>query len=85
MATTNRREMIERAALQAGALVGRAGVRAMAARRRCRTLRSLLGHELLASHALMLQLTSRRRSSSRSSPPSARPRSRIAVAARRSS
>lgn len=62
--TTNRRDMIERAALQAGALVDGAGVRAMAGVSEmpgtgAQMLRSLLGHELVASHALMMQLTAK--------------------------
>jgi hypothetical protein len=56
--------MMARAALQAGALVDGAGVRAMAGVSEmpgtgAEMLRSLLGHELVASHALMMQLTAK--------------------------
>jgi hypothetical protein len=62
--TANRRDMMERAALQAGALVDGVGVRAMAGVSEmpgtgAEMLRSLLGHELVASHSLMMQLTAK--------------------------
>ena len=62
MVTSTNREMIERAASQARSLVDGAGVLAMAGVAEmpgagAQMLRALLGHELVASHALMMQLT----------------------------